>query len=448
MHTDNDKISPAFQTFLAEAGPKERREGIVVYRAPRTREGQAGSVLEFRRRQAAVRSRAPEQKKVEAELYEGVRKLGKSIGGEEVTFTGTGGGAIPVAKIEVTPKMLPELARRPDVVAIMPNQRVRLIRPKEVDYARLDARQRKDGITWGLKQLAVPEVWPKSKGKGVRVAVLDSGVYGAHAALDGRVRDFVVIDSAGRRVPAKLPFDCGSHGTHVCGTIAGGKVGGKVAVGVAPEAELLVGAVLTGDSTLHMLIQGLAWAVESGANVVCLSLGFDYYEPKFTTIFEDLLDYGVVPVVAIGNENHGNSSSPGNAWNALSVGAVEKMPGGRLDVAPFSSGASLVFPGSETNALVTKPDVVAPGVQVLSAVPPVQQGDGPYQHAYMNGTSMATPHAAGVAALLMSAKPLTPARAIIEVVKATAKHTSQTNRPDNRWGYGLVQPVEALKALG
>lgn len=130
------------------------------------------------------------------------------------------------------------------------------------------------------------------------------------------------------------------------GTIAGDKIAGKVSIGVAPEAELLVAAVLVGDSTLQMLLEGIAWAVEKGANILSMSLGFDYYEPLFATIFEDLLDYGVIPVVAIGNENHGNSSSPGNAWNALAVGAVEKMPGSKLDVAPFSSGAAWCFPES------------------------------------------------------------------------------------------------------
>ena len=85
----------------------------------------------------------------------------------------------------------------------------------------------------------------------------------------------------------------------------------------------------------------------------------------------------------------------------------------------------------------------------MSSTPPVKREDGTYDYSYMDGTSMATPHVAGVAALLMSAKPRTPARDIIEVIKTTAKHIpSQTNRPDNRWGYGILQPVEALKALG
>ena len=158
--------------------------------------------------------------------------------------------------------------------------------------------------------------------------------------------------------------------------------------------------------------------------------------------------YGVLPVVAIGNENHGNTSSPGNAYNALSVGAVEKVDRGKLDVAFFSSGASLVFPGEEPNALVNKPEVVAPGVQVFSSIPPEQTPDGVYEYTYMDGTSMATPHVAGVAALLMAAKPHAPVSDIINVMKETAKHPAGADRrPDNRWGYGLIQPVEALKAL-
>ena len=106
--------------------------------------------------------------------------------------------------------------------------------------------------------------------------------------------------------------------------------------------------------------------------------------------------FGILPVVAIGNDNHGNSSSPGNTAHAFSVGAVEKVRGGKLEVAFFSSGASLVFPGDEDCQVITKPDVVAPGVQVFSCIPPEKRPDGVYEYSYMNGTSMATPHVAGV----------------------------------------------------
>lgn len=119
-----------------------------------------------------------------------------------------------------------------------------------------------------------------------------------------------------------------------------------------------------------------------------------------------------------------------------------------MDVAFFSSGASLVFPNDPANDLVTKPDVVAPGVQVYSCIPPEQRPDGTLEYTYMDGTSMATPHVAGVAALLMAAHPETSVKDIIEVIKQTAKHPDgDQNRPDNRWGYGRIQPLEAHKAL-
>jgi subtilisin family serine protease len=279
--------------------------------------------------------------------------------------------------------------------------------------------------------------------------VLDTGVHGKHPALDGRVKDFLVIDPLGNRIKTDMSFDADQHGTHVCGTIAGGKSSDGISIGVAPAAHLFVGGVLVGNATLVTLLEGISWAVEKGADIISMSLGFPYYEPLFAEIFKALIEqFGVLPVAAIGNENYGNSSSPGNALGALSVGAVEKLSGGKIDVSFFSSGASLVFPGEGMNALVTKPDVVAPGAHVYSSIPPANRHDGVYEYAYFDGTSMATPHVAGVAALLMAAKPTAPVNDIIGVMKDTAKHPGGPNlRPDNRWGHGMIRPVEALAAL-
>jgi subtilisin family serine protease len=235
----------------------------------------------------------------------------------------------------------------------------------------------------------------------------------------------------------------------VCGTIAGGKTSQGVSIGVAPEANLFVAGVLIGDATLLTLMQGISWAVEKGVDIISMSLGFSYYEPNFREVFKILIEqFGILPVVAIDNENHGNSSSPGNSPMAFSVGAIEKTRGGKVEVAFFSSGASLVFSGDEPHAMVTKPDVVAPGVQVFSCIPPEKRPDGTYEYTSMDGTSMATPHVAGVAALLMAAQPEAAVTAIMEGLKDTARHPLGTERrPDNRWGYGLIRPVEALKAL-
>jgi serine protease AprX len=452
------KISPAFERFFADGRPGDRHEAIVVYRAPAAEAPLRGRLRALKSKLDHIERRAAAQRAVEHKLLKNyerhtpdryARTAAVSTAPSGALSASTiGEGKLPCAMVQVTPKSLYELADKAEVVAILPNQKIHLIRPKEVDYHTLAASEKKQKATWGLMEMGIPEMWKKTKGKGVTVGVLDTGVHGEHPALKGRVKDFAVVDPLGRRITASPMFDCGTHGTHVCGTIAGGVADG-VAIGVAPEASLCVAAVLVGDATVRTLLEGIAWAVEKGADIINMSLGFDHYEPLFAEIFKILVDdYGVLPVVAIGNENHGNTSSPGNCYNAFSVGALEKGPGKKREIAFFSSGASLVFPGGEPAALVNKPDVVAPGVQVFSCIPPEQKSDGVYEYSYMDGTSMATPHVSGVAALLMAARPTVPVTEIANALRDTARHpVGRDLRPDNRWGYGLVRPKEALKAL-
>lgn len=446
----NAVISPAFEPFLADSGPHDKTEAIVIYRtsAPPDRRVR-GRLQVLRQRLERVKAQAAAQKTAGAELLKAYQEAAKGTKGDELTAASIGRNSLPVATVQVTRKTLRTLAEQPQVVGILPNQRIHLIAPKQVGYEELAKLETNDGLTWGLKLLEIPKIWETTQGKDINVAVLDTGVHADHPALAGRVKDFLVIDPLGRRITAQPAFDSGQHGTHVCGTIAGGKANGQVSIGVAPEANLLVAGVLMGNATIRTLLEGIDWAIEKGADVISMSLGFSYFEPLFAQVFQLLLDqYGILPVVSIGNSNHGNSSSPGNAHSAFSVGAVEKMPGGKTNVAFFSSGASLVFPDDPANSLVHKPDVVAPGVQVFSTIPPEPRPDGMFEYAYMDGTSMAAPHVAGVAALLMAAKPDAPATDIIQVLRETAEHPDgDERRPDNRWGWGLIQPVEALKAL-
>lgn len=450
------KISPAFEQFLAESGPHDKRDAIIIYSAPMSEdERQAGRLNALSKRLDYVRARAAAQGPIQAKLMEDYRKvsskyLSNRVSKRELEMTTIGANTLPIAAVQVTRRTLPVLARQQNVVAILPNQRIHLIKPKEIKYSELGKQEVKDKMTWGLKQLGIPELWKKTrnKGKGIKVAVLDTGVYGEHPSLAGRVKDFIVVDPLGRRIASKPTFDCGSHGTHVCGTIAGNDASG-VAIGVAPNATLYVAGVLVGEATVGRLIAGISWAIEKGVDIISMSIGFNYYEPKFAEVFKLLVEqFHILPVVAIGNENHGNSSSPGNVYNAFSVGATEKMSGNKVDVPYFSSGASLVFPGAEHGARVDKPDVVAPGVQVYSCIPPEHTSEGAFEYGYLDGTSMATPHVAGAAALLMAAKPQAPIPALINALKDTAWHPNGTGgRPDNRWGYGIVQPLEALNAL-
>jgi subtilisin family serine protease len=452
MVSTKPKISPAFEPFLAESGPNDKRDAIVIYQAPASKKLRVrGRPQELQVRLDQVKEQAAIQEPVEQRIFEGYQRAGgeRLRGDQELAVSTIGSRALPVASVEVTRRTLPALAEQPDVVAVLPNQKIRLIQPTHVGYADIRRQELRSGLTWGLKQLDIPKLWETTKGAWINVAVLDTGVYGEHPALADRIKDFVIIDPLGRRVETDRTFDAGQHGTHVCGTIAGGKTQDGVSIGVAPEADLLVAGVLVGDATLRTLMEGISWATEMGADIINMSLGFSYYEPLFAQVFDILIDqYNILPVVAIGNENQGNSSSPGNAYNAFSVGAVERAPRGKVEVAFFSSGASLRLPDQGPHTLVNKPDVVAPGAQIYSCIPPEKRPDGTYEYTYMDGTSMATPHVAGVAALLMAAKPEALVTDIIRVLKETAKHPrGEQYRPDNRWGYGLIQPVEALNAL-
>ncbi len=450
--TVSNKISPALAAFRNEADDKDTREALVIYRMSNVANPQRtrGRLRTLQAKLNQVKQAAVVQKTLQNKLFKGFAAETMRPKDAPTLQTAPVGDVLPVQWVKLTADKLERLAEQDEVLAILPNARVKLVQPTKTDYAELQRAEMRDKLTWGLKILGIPKLWETTKGKDINVAVLDTGVYGDHSALAGRVKEFVVIDPLGRRIETETAFDGDIHGTHVCGTIAGGTTAEGVHIGVAPEANLLVGGVLIGNATLRTLFEGISWAVEKGADIISMSLGMGYYEPLFNEVFELLISqYGVLPIAAIGNENYGNSSSPGNVPSAFSVGAVEKLGGKRTEVTFFSSGASLVFPGDAQHSLVTKPDVVAPGAQVYSCIPPEVTPQGIYQYTYLDGTSMATPHVSGVAALLMAAKPNAPLSAIREALQETAKHPGgKSARPDNRWGMGLIQPEAALKALG
>jgi len=134
------KISPAFESYLAAGGPNDKREAVVVYRAP-VAEGPPvrGRLRELQKRLDDVKERAAAQQAVEQRVFAAYEKVGaqKSRGTGKPTMASIGGDTLPVATVDVTRATLQELAAQPDVLAIMPNQKIRLIQPRTVDYAQL-----------------------------------------------------------------------------------------------------------------------------------------------------------------------------------------------------------------------------------------------------------------------------------------------------------------------
>ena len=307
--------------------------------------------------------------------------------------------------------------------------------------------------TAGLELVNAPAVWDAydTRGEGVRVAVLDTGIDTSHPDLELYTDDpsdptrpggWAEFRADGTRVEGSTPYDSGVHGTHVSGTIAGSASSGE-RIGVAPEAELLHGLVLHETSgSFAQIIAGMEWALAADADVINLSLGSAGTHDALIDPVRNARNSGVVVVAAVGNEGVGTANSPATVHDAISVGAVDEHG----DVASFSGGRSVdrsewQAPPQSWPASYAVPDLVAPGVRVTSAVP------GGY--AAMPGTSMAAPHVSGVVALLSAIEPSATPGEIEDALYGTAWKPAgaASTSPDVRYGHGIVDAEAAADAL-
>ncbi|MFD8009402.1 S8 family serine peptidase [Streptomyces sp. NPDC059762] len=247
------------------------------------------------------------------------------------------------------------------------------------------------------QQVRAPEAWAAGyDGTGTKVAVLDTGADADHPDLQGRIvasENFTDSDSAD---------DFQGHGTHTISTVGGsGAASGGKRKGIAPGAGLLNGKVLNdyGSGATSWIIAGMEWAVAQGADVVSMSLGnpseTDCDDPMSAAAEELAQSEGTLFVVAAGNSGPSlNSvSSPGCAPSVLTVGATDRDD----STAWFSSRSPMA---NEAHTL--KPEIAAPGVDISAAA---AGGRGVYAYQAMSGTSMATPHVAGAAAILKQRHP-------------------------------------------
>jgi subtilisin family serine protease len=243
-------------------------------------------------------------------------------------------------------------------------------------------------FTWGLQ--ATKTVSSSSSGKGIKVAVLDTGFDTSHPDFDGRtVTTYSFISGEDAQ-------DGHGHGTHCIGTSCGPrKPSTGRRYGIAYEAEIYAGKVLSnaGSGSDAGILAGIDWAIKNGCAVISMSLGADVAQPHppYTAAGSRALDQGTLIVAAAGNNanrpagNFGFVGAPANSPYIMAVGALD----GQLSVAPFSA-RSLESLGGQV-------DVAGPGYQVYSSWLM------PTRYRTISGTSMATPHAAGIAALLAEA---------------------------------------------
>ncbi len=352
--------------------------------------------------------------------------------------------------VEATDRVFEALRQHPAVAAIRQNPVIP--GPRPIPSRQIAPQQ---AYTWGLQKIRVPEAWRtfEVQGEGVVVGVIDSGIDPNHPDLRGKIRPqngwFDPIN--GR--PDPYDDDPDGHGTHVAGTIAGGNASGTH-IGVAPRATLIVakGLDATGIGTFEWLTACMQWMLDpdgdpntdDGADVVNNSWGGSTDSPNMIPEWEDILNSWVAarifPAFAIGNEGPGprTTASPGDYPMAFGVGATDVNDG----IADFSSRGPVFWTGIGE---IVKPDVSAPGVDILSAIP----GGG---YASYQGTSTACPHVAGTVALMLSLaiKNRRLADVDVDFLKRALEETAvDLGAPgkDNDYGSGRIDAFEALRRI-
>lgn len=292
-----------------------------------------------------------------------------------------------------------------------------LVKARGVQRIWLDGK-RKAVLDHSVPQIGAPAAWAAGyTGAGVKVAVIDTGVDQTHPDLAGR--ETAQANFSG--TPDNQ--DHFGHGTHVASIVAGtgAKSGGRYR-GVASGASILDAKVLDdgGSGQESWIIAGMQWAVDQGADIANLSLGGQdtpELDPLEQAVDELSAKSGTLFVVAAGNSfRDGTIGSPGSADAALTVGAVDDED----DLADFSSR------GPRVGDSAIKPDVTAPGVDIVAALHSDGTIGDPVEPGYtsLSGTSMATPHVSGAAALLAQQHPGYTGQQLKELLSASAKPTA------------------------
>lgn len=395
----------------------------------------------FKKAEARMSERAPKRKTLP-------KKRGKSPEPSLPYFWSSKCAVLTLPKDEV-PRLAIDV---PQIGDIYPNRMLRV--PRVVEAKRLPFNVEDNKTSgWGVHAIGALAAWGAygSRGKGVRIAVLDTGVDAAHPDLEGKVDAWGEFDLQGNEVPDSKPHDTDRHGTHCAGIIAGGDASG-VWIGVAPEAKLACGLVLDGEKggSDAQVLAGMQWAIEQKVDVISMSLGGLTIGPDvpstYTAAMIDALRLGIPVITAIGNEGSQTSGSPGNDLFAFAVGATDSKD----RVAGFSGGRTQIIfksafiPPEALPLPYSKPDLSAPGAAILSSVP-----DGKWEH--FNGTSMATPHVAGAIALLLAATSLRKkiatgklAFTIQDLLTGSVEELGESGQ-DHRYGFGRL---DVLRAIG
>ena len=363
-------------------------------------------------------------------------------------------------------EILQGLAKLPSVVSITPNRMAQMIVPAKTSQAvggssRSATINPKEEIEANLRAIRVDKVWKEQNitGAGVTVGLIDQGVDYQHPALRSHFRGFDAktgrFTLAGNYIDFVGSGKTDNHGTHVAGIMVGSetrKTGNETIevnrIGVAPGAKFIAARAFrdgVGGSNAN-IIKACQWMLAPGGDSSkapriinqSWSDGSSKADPWLEEVSKTIREAGILNVFSAGNNGAvkagpGSIDNPGSMPGVLSVGAVNNT--GKL--ADFSRRG----PSQWENAGI-KPDLVAPGVQIRSALP-----EGKY--ASWDGTSGAAPHVSGLAALVLQANPQLSVNDLEAILKSNTRNGTDGEYPQSPnygYGYGVIDAYDAVQA--
>jgi len=288
----------------------------------------------------------------------------------------------------------------------------------DIEGLKTQAQEVPERVNWAGAILNIPDVWRLTQGEGIKVAILDTGVDTDHPDLADAIVE--TEDFTGDGIE-----DENGHGTH-CAGVVGARLNGVGFVGVAPKSELMIGKVLdnNGSGAFSWISEGVYWATESGANIISMSLGGPSSDAELYRAIQYAHFHGVHVLCAAGNEGGLGVNTigyPGRYGGVITIASHDRNgnPSG------FSSRGGEV-------------DLMAPGSNIWST----------YKHggyAELSGTSMATPFAAGLAALIASkhvgsCSNGTPLDNSEDMKRHLLRMATHPGYHDNQSGYGPLIP--------